>query len=227
MAIDQAGRSFLVGGDPGSTGFLVLGKDGGIWRTRYTMQNLEVPLEGAGEVALDWHDRKFFALGSSAVAHSVRKEHADIFWFDQRSREFRPLLPGTGGEYVDFSRDARWITYFNSLERCLYVSRADGSHARRVVVSRGTIQLPRWSPDGNRIAFTEQVANRPWRVFVISLDGGAPEEASKGEDSQGAPTWSVDGRTLAYGGVECQEMKTCAVHTIDLTNGQESIVPGS
>ena len=220
-------RSFLVGGDTVSSGILTLVKSGSILRTRYSLQNLDVPLAGTTSIALDWQKRRILAIGSAAVPRMPRKEHADILWFDQNSREFRPFLPGSGGEYADFSRDGRRIVYFSNLDRSLHVCRADGLEDQRLVASPGTIQLPRWSPDGRWIAYMEQLPNKPWRIFVIPANGGSPREAGQGEDSQGAPTWSMDGRRLAYGGVECQEMKTCAVHKIELANGRESIVPGS
>jgi Tol biopolymer transport system component len=58
--------------------------------------------------------------------------------------------------------------------------------------------LPRWSPDGQRIAF---VASRPgslWHVFVIDKDGGVPQAISSSEESQTDPSWSKDGRTIAF-----------------------------
>lgn len=228
MAVDQIGRSFLVGGDdPSHYGFLILAKGGSVWRSHYAIQNLNVPLEGDSEIALDWRHHRFFAFGSSAAAHAIRKEHADVFWFDQGSSDFQPFLPGAGAEYIDFTRDGKWVTYVSSIDGSLYLSRADGSGARRLTYTPGMIQLPRWSPDGSQIAFMQQLPNRPWRDFVLSTTGGAPREAGHGGDSQGAPTWSADGKMLAYGSVECQEIRSCAIHMIDLSSGLESIVLGS
>jgi Tol biopolymer transport system component len=71
------------------------------------------------------------------------------------------------------------------------------------------------------------VADKPWRIYVVSADGGKLWEASIGTDNQGAPTWSPDGRWLVYGNVQCQEAGTCAVHKINLATGQEFTVQGS
>jgi len=84
------------------------------------------------------------------------------------------------------------------------------------------VELPRWSPDSKWIAFMGKQLDRPWRIFVIPANGGAPKEASQSEDNQGAPTWSPDGRVLAYGNVHCQEERTCAIHIINLANGDIS-----
>ena len=86
------------------------------------------------------------------------------------------------------------------------------------------VELPRWSPNGKWVAFMGQMPDRPWRIFVIPVAGGSPE-ASKGDDNQGAPTWSPDGKSLVYGNVLCQEERTCAIHKIDLASGEVSTLP--
>ena len=70
-------------------------------------------------------------------------------------------------------------------------------------------------------------AGRPWRIYVVSREGGTPREASSGDENQGAPTWSPDGKWLAYANVSCQASHTCAVHRIELATGKTETVPGS
>ena len=72
-----------------------------------------------------------------------------------------------------------------------------------------------------------QSSGKPWRIFVVSTNGGSPREASIGIDNQGAPTWSPDGRWLVYGNVECQEEGTCTIHKIEISTGREHAVPDS
>ncbi len=74
MATDQNDRLFLVGGDIVSPGMLTLGKNGGILHRHYSLQDLNVPLAGATRLALDWRNRRIFALGSAAVQRMPRKE---------------------------------------------------------------------------------------------------------------------------------------------------------
>jgi Tol biopolymer transport system component len=69
--------------------------------------------------------------------------------------------------------------------------------------------------------------DKPWRIFLVSADGGRLREASSGTDNQGAPTWSPDGKWLVYGHVECQLTETCAIHKLDLSTGQEFTLPDS
>jgi WD40 repeat protein len=67
----------------------------------------------------------------------------------------------------------------------------------------------------------------PWRIRVVDLQNGAIREASQGDDSQGAPTWSPDGKFIAYGEVECLKARSCSIHRIDLAAGKVGTLPGS
>jgi dipeptidyl aminopeptidase/acylaminoacyl peptidase len=63
---------------------------------------------------------------------------------------------------------------------------------------------PRWSPDGELIAFNDvsstDIRNRErYSIYAISRDGGSPLLlVSEGEDAV-APDWSPDGASIIYG----------------------------
>jgi Tol biopolymer transport system component len=40
--------------------------------------------------------------------------------------------------------------------------------------------LPRWSPDSKRIAFQALAPGKSWKMYLISTDGGAPQEVLPG-----------------------------------------------
>ncbi len=69
---------------------------------------------------------------------------------------------------------------------------------------------PQWSPDGTRIAFVsnrtgkEFDLNRNTDVWVISADGGALTKISDHQEADNSPSWSPDGKTIAYVGVQQQ-----------------------
>jgi Tol biopolymer transport system component len=69
--------------------------------------------------------------------------------------------------------------------------------------------------------------DHPWRIYLMQLDTGATREASEGNDNQGAPTWSPDGKFLTYGNVKCEETHSCAIHRIDLATGKVQTLPDS
>ena len=59
--------------------------------------------------------------------------------------------------------------------------------------------LPRWSPDGTRIAFAGRAPGRPWQIHIVPPDGG-PVEVLPPEHVTD-PGWSPDGRRIVFGAV--------------------------
>jgi hypothetical protein len=227
MTLDREGRSFAVGGNPWKENMFVLAHDRKLWNPQFTLKPLESPINSLSSLALDPETKRIFAIGSSAALEGDTNEHADLIRFDPTAHEFRPFLPGIFAEYVDFSRDGQSIAYVRRPDLTVWVSRPDGSNARQLAFPGVNFELPRLSPDGKQVAVMAKLPSRPWRIFVAGILVGKPKEASVGNSSQGAPTWSPDGKKLVYGNVECQENGSCAIHEIDVSTGREFTVPGS
>jgi len=191
------------------------------WQSGFLFAQLSISLRGHDSFATDLASRRLFV---------TREAHAsdELDRFDRTSHEFRPFLPGISARDVDFSRDGRRIVYFREPDNTLWVSQADGTAGRQMATPGiVSIELPRWSPDGERIAFMGKLVDAPYRIFVVSANGGPLTEASHGTDNQGAPTWSMDGQRLVYGRVQCQEEKTCRLQQIDLNTGEQTMISGS
>lgn len=73
----------------------------------------------------------------------------------------------------------------------------DGGNARALTTAGKANTTPRWSPDGNAIAFDSDRSGG-YGIFVLSLDGGDAREISRHSVAIGGLTWSPDGDTLAY-----------------------------
>ena len=57
---------------------------------------------------------------------------------------------------------------------------------------------PAWSPDGTRVAFL-RAKDGPAQLWVLSIDGGEPEQLTTLPLGAGAPVWSPDGTRIAFG----------------------------
>jgi len=228
ITLDEDGRSFVSGGKFGDESIYLLQKHHGPWNPQFDLLETNSAVHTIRNLALDRGSRELYALGDYAgLQNNMNSEHLDLLKFDVHSQEFSPFLPGVTADDVNFSRDGRLIAYIRVPDQTLWISRPDGAAVRQIEVHANHLELPRWSPDGKRLAFMAQTAGKPWRIYMVSANGGVPKEASSGTDNQGAPTWSPDGKWMVYGNVECQELGTCAIHKIELSTGRVYTLPGS
>jgi len=122
-------------------------------------------------------------------------------------------IPGTPRDVTDasFSPDGTRIAFVRELGGAcparLYLMRADGTHVRPIsglvndpVMESPCFRHPAWSPDGRRLAFTEDVNLGLPSIFVRKVDGGPPHElpGQSSERADGNPAWSPDGKTIAF-----------------------------
>lgn len=81
----------------------------------------------------------------------------------------------------------------------LYVTNTDGSNQEKLTARGGG--RASWSPDGTRIAFagTDGSARfQPMHLYVMNSDGSHTVRVTDNEGQELEPTWSPDGRSLAF-----------------------------
>lgn len=57
---------------------------------------------------------------------------------------------------------------------------------------------PKWSPDGNWIAFTSNRKDNRNQLYLLSMNGGEAEPLTDGKSAVGNFAWSPDGRSIAF-----------------------------
>ena len=136
------------------------------------------------------HRTPFASVSGIALAYAP---NGTFHIFVTRAGELVQLSDDDGSELAPaWSPGRRQIAFQSNREGNwdVYVARADGSDVRRLTEEDAQEGEPRWSPSGRELAFT-----RDGEIYVIST-GGAVTRKDTGHGDW--PTWSQDGRSLAY-----------------------------
>jgi Tol biopolymer transport system component len=109
----------------------------------------------------------------------------------------------------DWSADGRRIAFYSTRYENpadvgegsdIFVMNADGSGVRRVTATPGYDENPDWSPDGTRIAFTNDFLN----IYTVNANGTGLQNLTRlsatTEEHSREPCWSPDGTMIAFGG---------------------------
>ena len=165
--------------------------------------------------------KKLFANG-----HLPRGE---LVVYDSKSHRFLPFLSGISADEMDFSPDGKWIAYVAYPEGTLWRSRTDGSERVQLTFAPDSVSLPRWSPDNTQIAYINEKVGQPWRIFLISAEGGTPAPMFLEKEYQADAHWFPDGKRMIFGRTPFipGSSEGVAIQVLDVSSKQVSIFPGS
>jgi Tol biopolymer transport system component/cytosine/adenosine deaminase-related metal-dependent hydrolase len=144
-----------------------------------------------------------------------------IFVMNADGTEANPVpLSGPLDIPYDWSPDGRFLLVGSSrdVNREIYVVTLDGSRWINISRDQSEDGLPRWSPDGSRIAFVsdrdspegKQVA----QVYLVDIHGGEISQLTDFEYGTSWPVWSPDGRQLAVCVINNAIGSSCDVYLI-------------
>jgi len=156
------------------------------------------------------------------VAPVLASGPAVLVRYDAREGQFAPFLQGIAADGVDFSRDAEWAAFTTYPEGVLWRSRLDGSDRLPLTKAPLRAGLPRFSPDGRRIAFAAREKDKPWQIHLVSRNGG--DEVVLPPLGVTDPGFEPDGKTLVFGPLLTSPP---GIVRWDLASGQPSLVPAS
>jgi serine/threonine-protein kinase len=144
-----------------------------------------------------------FSRDGKKLAYSAQTELRNL-----RSVRFDPGQ-GTVGKAVsitqgsmplwfpDVSPDGQWLTaYSMGQQRHIFIMRTDGTDQRDLTPDNFRHAWPRWSPDGQRIAFTSRRTG-DYELWVINRDGSGLRQITQSSGGHYSP-WSSDGSMIAY-----------------------------
>jgi eukaryotic-like serine/threonine-protein kinase len=166
--------------------------------------------------------KKIFVVGE--------QPRGELLKFDEKLHQAVPFMGGISAEQVRFSRDGQWAAYVAYPEGTLWRCKIDGSERMQLTFPPLQIGVPRWSPDGKRIAFVAATPGQSYKMYTVSADGGAPQPLAPQEYAQVDPAWTSDSNSIIFGEYPLGQLgaaHTSGLHMIDLKTNQTSIIPGS
>jgi len=161
--------------------------------------------------------KKLFVIG--------QQRRFDLIRLRSNSQDFSVYFPGVSAGEADIQRNGEWITYVAHPELTLWRSKADGTSRTQLTYAPMQVHMPRWSPDGSQIAFMASGPGKPWKIFVVPAEGGAPRELTSGEHNQGDPTWTPKGDSVVFAGMPWLDYGTAVgpnIHMVDVQTSQVS-----
>jgi eukaryotic-like serine/threonine-protein kinase len=162
--------------------------------------------------------KKLFVVGRNDRGELERRE--------PKSGLFTPFLSGISADGVVFSKDGQWVAYVSYPQGILWRSKPDGSNKIQLTSPPLVAGWPRWSPDGKQIAFYNYSVGKPGRIYLISVDGGSPQQLlPEDPEPKQDPDWSPDRDKITFGGVPAD--KNSAIRVVDVKTQEVSTLPGS
>lgn len=109
-------------------------------------------------------------------------------------------------EDPQISPDGRWIAFVkmtvdkqdNGYKRNIWLVATDGSTPIQLTRG-GKDSSPRWSPDGNQLAFVSSRSKKS-QIYLVNVNGfgGEPRQLTSMEHGASHPAWSADGAQIAF-----------------------------
>jgi dipeptidyl aminopeptidase/acylaminoacyl peptidase len=129
---------------------------------------------------------------------------------------------------VEISPDGRLVAYTvretnwddNAYDTQIWIADASAGTTRQLTSSKKSSQLPRWSPDGSRLAFVSDRTDKR-QIYVINPSAGDAMALTNTEDGVSSFEWSPDGKTIAY---TATQPKSTAVKDRDKKYGEFEVI---
>jgi len=172
-------------------------------------------------------DAVFPPGGKRVFANGILLQ-GELVRYNAASGQFSSYISGVSAGEADFSPDGQWVVYVSYPDLTLWRARLDGTEKTQLTFWPLYASLPRWSPDGKEIAFIGTQTGKAWKIYLVSPQGGTPQEVRPEDREENDPSWSPDSNRIAYGrrsyGLDLGGLD---IEIFDRTTHQTYVIPGS
>lgn len=143
-------------------------------------------------------DGRFIALTMSFEGNS------ELYRISSSDGKIEARLTSNGAidSSPSYSPDGSQIAFVSNRQGSpqIFIMSASGGAPKRVTFQGRYNQTPRWAPrtDKSLIAFTGRDERGVFDIFILDVKSGKIDRVTQGKGSNLDPTWSPDGRLLAY-----------------------------
>ena len=170
---------------------------------------------------------RFSPDGKDIVFSLTNKGSSNIYISNIKTKNISQV---TNNKHINtspsYSPDNKWLVFSSdrSGKQNLYIKKILNNFKnkeKRISFGEGNYATPVWSPRGDYIAFTKSY-KKNFYIGLIKSDGSGERIISKGYLTEG-PTWSPNGRTLAYYKIikNNNNKLVSNLYTIDITGSLE------
>jgi dipeptidyl aminopeptidase/acylaminoacyl peptidase len=156
-----------------------------------------------------------FLLGASSGSTSARVpipdtpgKVFDLAWVGKMTRVSDPQISPDGKALVTVVTTPDYENDLNVSELAL-VDISSGA-TRFLTHGRKNAGFPRWSPNGDRVAFLAADGEKHNQIFILDMAGGDAFQLTKSPTSIQQFAWKPDGAALAYAAIDETPKKTGA-----------------
>jgi len=195
-----------------TTNFVRLGSR--VWQLTAGPMNFSAPVFSSDR-------EKLFVLGE--------QRRGEVVQYDAKSGQFLTYLSGLAADRLGFSGDEQWVAYVNYTDGTLWRSKLNGTQKQQLTFQAFAVHLPRWSPDGNYIAFDGSRDGKAKKIFTIAASGGSIIEMLPSDLRQEDPDWSPNGNSIVFTGSDPSKDSGAitSIFVLDRRSHNVSVLPGS
>lgn len=158
----------------------------------------------------DWEEAALRNSTGVLLSVAMAACAAGVLAQDNAPKQKKPVTPEALLEIrtlqdPQFSRDETRVAFVATdplkgqhRRRHIWIYDTKTDKARQFTYSEKSESSPRWSPDGQRLAFLSDRAGDEEQIYVMRANGGEAEQVTKGKSSVQKLEWSPSGKEIAY-----------------------------